>query len=104
MYEPVATPLSATAASIMAARAHIGSGAGTTARPASTASPMTITLLTVPMPGRCRSGSQSSRTPAPTMITIQPNRSPVRSLTPWWNTSHGSRPRLARMNIAMLTP
>ena len=38
--------------------------------------PMTTTLLSVPSPGRWRSGSQTARTQAPTMIDHVPTASP----------------------------
>ena len=71
---------------------------------ASTASPITNTLLTVPRPGICRSGIQASSTHAPVMITTVPNDSPVWFAMPWWNTSHGSSPSPARSWKAMLVP
>lgn len=41
------------------------------------------TLLTVPTPGRWRSGHHSSSTAAPTAMTTVPKLAPVRSATPW---------------------
>jgi hypothetical protein len=65
---------------------------------------MTITLLTVPIPGRWRSGIQSSSTITPTTIVTVPNDKPVSRATPWWKTSHGMVPRCASTMSAMLTP
>ena len=66
--------------------------------------PITKTLLTVPIPGRWRNGTQASSTTAPVITTTVPNESPVRSATPWWKTSHGSSPSPARICSAMLAP
>jgi hypothetical protein len=38
------------------------------------------------------------------MMTTTPMLSPVLPATPWWKTSHGSRPSPARMNIAREIP
>jgi hypothetical protein len=51
-----------------------------------------MTLLIVPMPGRCRSGIHSSMTSAPAMMIHVPMDSPVRRASPWWSVSQGSLP------------
>ena len=38
------------------------------------------------------------------MITTVPRLSPVLPASPWWKTSHGAVPRLARMTMASETP
>ena len=60
-------------------------------------------LLTVPSPGRCRSGIQASRISRPKAITQKPMVSPTRRARPWLKTSHGMLPRSERMTSAMLT-
>ena len=65
---------------------------------------MTSTLLTVPRPGRSRSGIHSSSTTIPVRIVTMPNEMPVESETPWCSTSHGMLPSSERTTIAMLTP
>ena len=74
------------------------------ARPASAASPMTTTLATVPRPGHWRSGTQSSSTSAPTTIVTWPKVSGTCVAMPAWKTSHGSRPSVERIIIAIETP
>ena len=54
--------------------------------------PMTIALLTVPTPGRSRSGIHSSSTARPTRIDHVPIGIPVCRESPWCSTSHGTRP------------
>ena len=66
--------------------------------------PTRTALHKVPNPGHCRSGIQSSSTRKLTMMTTAPMLSPVLPATPWWKTSHGSRPSPARMNMARETP
>jgi len=56
--------------------------AGRTNSVASVANPSTITLLTVPIPGRWRSGSHSRRTAAPTRMMMTPSDRPVTLLSP----------------------
>jgi hypothetical protein len=104
MYMPVATPLSTTPDTSSTMRSHMADGVGISQSAASTARPTTTTLLTVPMPGRCRSGIHSSSTTAPVAITTVPNDTGRCLATPWWNTSHGSRPSRARIISAMLVP
>ena len=65
---------------------------------------MTMTLETVPSPGRWRSGIQRSRTSAPTMQTHMPVPRPMRRDRPWWKTSHGSAPSPASRISAALAP
>jgi hypothetical protein len=103
MYSPVATPLSSTPPARNTTRTASAPGVGSRASAASTLTPRIVTLATVPAPGRRRSGTQASSTSAPTPVTTQPKRSPVRWARPWWNTSHGSRPSRASTIIAMLT-
>ena len=71
---------------------------------ASTTSPTTITLLSVPKPGRRRSGSQATSTSAAVPMTTQPIDRPVTPASPWWRTSQGPRPRSARTISAKLAP
>ncbi len=104
MYRAVASAFSAMPAARKPARTAIGPGAGSTVSAALAASPTSTTLLTVPNPGRCRSGTQASSTSAPTAITAQPNRMPSTRATPWFSTSQGDRPSLAWTISAMLTP
>src|SRR5690606_4335 len=104
MYRPVATPLPSTPASRKAIRASSGSGVGSRNRPASTASPTTSALLTVPMPGTWRSGIHSSSTNTPTTMRTVPIDRPLRSARPWWSTSQGDRPRPASIMSARLRP
>jgi hypothetical protein len=66
--------------------------------------PTTTTLPSVPRPGRCRSGIQSSSTATPTMIAQVPVGTPVRRARPWCSTSHGSTPSPARSSIESLIP
>jgi hypothetical protein len=76
MYAAFATALSSTPATTSPARAARADGAGTTARVASTARPITTTLLTVPRPGFCRRGIQASSTSAPTAMATVPSDQP----------------------------
>ena len=82
MYAAVATPLSTTPETSRTIRIASRSGAGKAASVASTARPMTTTLLTVPIPGRWRSGIQASSTSAPTTIVTMPNERGTRSAMP----------------------
>lgn len=104
MYRPVAAPFSTIAKASSGTRTAMAPACGTTARVASIARPITTTFDTVPRPGRCRSGSQSSSTTAPVTIETVPMESPVRPATPWWKTSHGLVPRWARSMRAVLAP
>jgi hypothetical protein len=72
MYMPVAAPQSRTPASMSATRHGVACTRGSHIKEAFIETPMRTTLLIVPMPGRCRSGIQSSSTAAPTMITNVP--------------------------------
>ena len=69
--------LSSTAPSIIATRTGSDGGVGSTASPASTVMAMTMTLATVPMPGRLRSGIQASSTAMPTTAEAMPMVIPV---------------------------
>jgi hypothetical protein len=60
-------------------------------------------LLTVPSPGRWRSGIQPRRTSAPTTIVTAPIDQPVRSARPWCSTSHGMLPSVDRSRNAIET-
>ncbi len=104
MYMPVAAPFSTTAPAMSGIRRTIASRCGTSHSVASIDVPITTTFETVPSPGRCRSGHHSSSTDAPTSTETVPMDSPVRSATPWWKTSHGSRPSPARTMNAALAP
>jgi len=64
------------AAVSVASRTAIARGEGITVRAWSATSPTTIALLTVPKPGRCRSGIQASSTMPLTPITTQPIGTP----------------------------
>ena len=104
MYMPVATPLSSTPESSNVHRAA-GSWAGSNAiRQSSITRPTTTTLLSVPSPGRWRSGIHSSITSAPARQTQIPVPMPVWSESPWWSTSHGSLPSPDRMISEALAP
>jgi hypothetical protein len=100
----VATALSSTPPARRQIRSGSASGAATTASVASTATPMTTTLLTVPSPGRWRSGIQASSTSAPTRIDTTPMVQPSRSARPWCSTSQGMLPSVDRMISAMEAP
>lgn len=78
--------------------------AGSTASEASTATAITTTLLTVPNPGLCRNGIHNASTTTPVNAAMVPKLRGTCVLTPWWNTSHGSSPRLASIIIAMDAP
>ncbi len=65
---------------------------------------MTSTLLTVPRPGRCRSGTQASRTTAPTTTDDTPSVMPVLRAIPWSSTLHGISPSSERASRAMDRP
>jgi surfactin synthase thioesterase subunit len=56
----------------IATRIAMAGGDGMISRAWSATSPTTITLLTVPKPGRCRSGIQASSTMPLTPMTTQP--------------------------------
>ncbi|MDQ1628283.1 MAG: hypothetical protein QOI54_2027, partial [Actinomycetota bacterium] len=66
MYMPVATPHSSTPPTRQPMRAGHADTCGRTSRPTFMETPTSTTLLTVPRPGRCRNGIQSSSTAAPT--------------------------------------
>jgi len=104
MYRPVATPFRTTADTMTTARTGSECGGATTARTTSMTAPITMTLHSVPMPGRCRSGIHSSSTSAPTMITQVPVGIPVRRDSPWCRTSHGSTPSPANSSMESLIP
>ena len=104
MYRPVATPFSTTPDTITTTRTGSECGGATTARTASMTAPITITLHSVPSPGRCRSGIHSSSTSAPTMIAQVPMGIPVRRDSPWCRTSHGSTPSPASSSMESLIP
>ncbi len=66
--------------------------------------PTSTALHRVPTPGHCRSGIHSSSTRKLTTTTTVPRLSPVLAASPWWSTSHGAVPRLARMTMAREMP
>ena len=96
MYMPVAIPHSSTPPTMHPIRAAQPVASGTSSRPTFNDTPTSTTLLTVPGPGRCRSGIQNSRTAAPTITDTVPIARSSCSASPWWNTSHGSSPRPER--------
>jgi len=104
MYSPVATPFRTTPDTITTARTASERGGVTRARAASMTAPTKITLHSVPIPGRCRSGIHSSNTSAPAMIAQVPTGIPVRRDRPWCSTSHGSTPSPASSNMESLIP
>src|SRR5690348_11164607 len=79
-------------------------GVASARRAMSTTIPMTRTLLTVPSPGRCRSGIQPSSTITPVAMVMVPNETGTNRAMPWCSTSHGMLPSCDRRNRAMLTP
>jgi hypothetical protein len=76
MYIPVATPHSVMPSAISVTRQANGARSGSRSSDQFIARPIRIALLTVPSPGHCRSGIQSSNTAAPTTITTVPIASP----------------------------
>jgi hypothetical protein len=104
MYRPVATPFSATPLTITTTRTGSAWGGGMVASTRSITPPTMTTLHSVPMPGRCRSGTHSSSTATPTMTDHVPVCSPIRRASPWCSTSHGSTPSPASSSIESLTP
>ena len=85
-------------------RAGSPAGSGISASAASTLTAMTITFATVPIPGRWRSGIHSRSTTTPVTAVTRPKLSGRCWARPWWNTSQGFRPSVARICIAMLVP
>ena len=77
---------------------------GVTASVALRASPIQTEFAIVPSPGHWRSGTHNSSTANDVMIVTVPMSSPVCSLTPMWNTSHGSRPTWLRTNRPIAAP
>ena len=69
--------LSTTAPTIIATRTANEVGVGSIASPASTVTAMTMTLATVPTPGRLRSGIQATSTATPTTADAMPIVIPV---------------------------
>ncbi|MGY1984651.1 hypothetical protein ACI792_00325 [Blastococcus sp. SYSU DS0669] len=65
---------------------------------------MTRTLLTVPSPGRWRSGIHASSTSAPTAIVTVPSDHPSRPASPWCSTSQGITPSAERTRSAIEAP
>ena len=63
-----------------------------------------MTLLTVPTPGRCRSGTHRSSTRAPTTADTRPSDPPTLREIPWCRTSHGMTPSSARTSKAIEKP
>jgi hypothetical protein len=61
-------------------------------------------LLTVPTPGRCRSGTQASSTSAPTTTETVPIDQSSRVARPWCSTSQGMLPSVERMSSAIEMP
>jgi hypothetical protein len=100
----VATAFSTTPSTTSSTRDHIASTVGSTASEASTARPMTTTLLTVPTPGFCRNGIHSSSTRAPTTIVTVPIDQPTVRETPWCSTSQGVTPSPERTSSAIESP
>lgn len=104
MYMPVAMPHSTMPAAMSAIRHAIACTCGSQSRLRFIDTPMSTTLLMVPIPGIWRSGIHSSRTAAPTTITTVPIASPMCRDRPWWNTSQGSSPRPERTCNAPASP
>lgn len=75
MYNAVAKALTTMPDTMADARSTTPSSCGNIAVVVSTASAMTITLLTVPSPGRCRSGIHISNTAIPVIAVIVPKLS-----------------------------
>jgi len=96
MYMPLATPHSAMPPSISGIRHSSRALPGSSASVTFIEVPTSTTLLTVPRPGRCRSGIQPSSTTAPTRIETVPMARPVCVAMPWCSTSQGSRPNPER--------
>ena len=92
MYMPVATPESTRPVTQQARRTAVPCTSGTSQSTMSIVPPITIAFETVPMPGRSRSGIQSSSTTSPTRIDHVPIGMPVCSSSPWCSTSHGTSP------------
>ena len=57
------------------------------------ASAITMMFITVPSPGRWRSGIHSASTATDTPKVVHPMPNPVRTLSPWASTDHGEAPR-----------
>ena len=104
MYSAVATALSRMPPVASAIRPAIASTCGTSASAVSTATPMTTTLLTVPSPGRWRSGIQQRSTSPPTTTVTVPSDHPSRWDRPWCSTSHGMLPSADRIISAIEAP
>ncbi|AII04588.1 hypothetical protein EP51_08265 [Rhodococcus opacus] len=104
MYSTVASALRTTPPSITTIRTTRDSAGSRNASVVSTDTAMTTTLAIVPNPGFCRIGIQSVSTTTPVSAVTTPKLSGVRSATPWWNTSHGSRPRPAVIIMAIEKP
>ena len=58
----------------------------------------------MPSPGSSRSGIQSSSTTRLITITAVPMLIGRCAAMPWWSTSHGALPSVARIIIASVTP
>ncbi len=104
MYSTLASALSTTAKTIAPSRTGIDSQCGSSQSPVSTEMPTSTTLLTVPTPGHWRSGIQASRTTAPVSTVTVPKLIGSCRVTPWWKTSHGSKPTAARIITAIEKP
>ena len=61
-------------------------------------------LAIVPRPGSSRSGIQRSSTTRLITITAVPMLIGRWIAIPWWSTSHGALPSVARISIASVTP
>ncbi len=104
MYMPVASPLSATAATSATRRSASVCGDGSMASEASAVTPISITFETVPKPGHWRSGIQASSRTTPTTTMTVPMLAPVARARPWCSTFHGLSPRSARTISAVERP
>jgi hypothetical protein len=79
----VLNALNTTAPTIIAMRTGSEVGVGSSHRPASTVTAMTMTLAIVPMPGRFRIGIQANSTATPTTADATPIVIPVWMDRPW---------------------
>src|SRR5438270_2251735 len=104
MYAPVATPLRNTPTTRHTIRSASSCGCERCASTTSIVPPMKITLLTVPIPGRSRSGIHSSRTNSPTRMLHVPSARLECFARPWWRTSHGLSPRPESTSSEALNP
>src|SRR5581483_6814386 len=104
MYAPVATPFRKTPTTRHTIRSARSCGGESCASTTSIVPPMKTTLLTVPIPGRSRSGIHNSSTNKPTRMLHVPMARFECLERPWWRTSHGLRPRPESTSSDALNP